>query len=92
MLTRIKPQITPRVILRSLERLELLLVLRELQLQLELLLRGRGRGRRGRGRLAVLLRGERLDLCVLLGELLLQVLDGRLMRVPVKVRATSASA
>ena len=71
--------------------LELLLVLRELQLQLELLLRGRGRGRRGRG-LVVLLRGERLDLCVLLGELLLQVLDGRLMRVPVKVRATSASA
>ena len=91
MLTRIKPQITPRVILRSLERLELLLVLRELQLQLELLLRGRGRGRCRRG-LVVLLRGERLDLCVLLGELLLQVLDGRLMRVPVKVRATSASA
>ena len=66
--------------------LELLLVLHELQLQLELLLRGRGRG------LVVLLRGERLDLCVLLGELLLQVLDGRLMRVRVKVRATSASA
>ena len=47
--------------------------------QREVLFRCPRRDRRGGGRI-VLLRGELVDLCALLGELPLQPLDGRLIR------------
>ena len=85
--------------LRGPELVEILLVLHQLQLHLQLLFRCPRRGRRDGGRV-VLLRGELVDLCALLGKLSLQPLDGRLfregrsweggrrVRVRVKVRAS----